>query len=91
MEYQGKNNSLHRFRSTSVGGFERCSETSDGDRPCTYTATARFGLFVSWIATAVALVLAGVGAVIFYNEPVPISASAWIVSGGRWAVASTSC
>jgi hypothetical protein len=43
---------------------------------------------VSWIARAVALVLAGLGAVIFYNEPVPISASAWIVSGGLWAVAA---
>jgi AraC-like DNA-binding protein len=32
----GKSNSLHRFRSTNVVGFERCSEPGDGDRPCAY-------------------------------------------------------
>jgi hypothetical protein len=45
------------------------------------TVAARFGLFVSWITTAVALVLAGAGAVGFYNVPPQIN-ERWYISGG---------
>jgi hypothetical protein len=51
------------------------------------TVAARFGLFVSWIATAVALVLGGLGAVGFYNAPTPINQNTWFISGGLCAVA----
>jgi uncharacterized membrane protein len=51
------------------------------------TVAARFGLFVSWIATAVALVLGGLGAVGFYNEPAPFKQEVWIVYGGLCAAA----
>lgn len=51
------------------------------------TVAARFGLFVSWIATAVALVLGGLGAVGFYNAPTPINENTWFISGGLCAVA----
>src|ERR1700680_634920 len=51
------------------------------------TVAARFGLFVSWVATAVALVLGGLGAVGFYNAPTPINENTWLISGGLCAVA----
>jgi hypothetical protein len=51
------------------------------------TVAARFGLFVSWIATAVALVLGGLGAVGFYNAPTPFNQEAWLIYGGLCAVA----
>jgi len=50
------------------------------------TVAARFGLFVSWIATAFAVVLGGAGAVGFYNAP-PIINEVWIISGGLCAAA----
>lgn len=37
------------------------------------TVDARLGLFVSWIATVVALVLGGLGALWFYNAPTPLN------------------
>ena len=49
------------------------------------TVAARFGLFVSWIATAVALVLGGLGAVGFYNEPTPFKQEVWFIYGGLCA------
>jgi hypothetical protein len=51
------------------------------------TVAARFGLFVSWVATAVALVLGGLGAVGFYNAPAPINENTWLISGGLCAAA----
>lgn len=50
------------------------------------TVTARFGLFVRWIATAAALILGGAGAVGFYNAP-PIVNELWYISGGLCAAA----
>lgn len=44
------------------------------------TVAARFGLFLSWIATAIAMVLGGAGAIGFYNAP-PILNEMWIISG----------
>ncbi len=46
------------------------------------TVTARLGLFVNWIATAVALILGGLGAVLFYNANTPFNQDTWIVGGG---------
>jgi hypothetical protein len=51
------------------------------------TVAARFGLFLSWIATAVALVLGGLGAIGFYNAPTPINQDTWLISGGLCAAA----
>src|SRR5437868_1393151 len=51
------------------------------------TVAGRFGLFVSWIATAVALVLGGLGTIGFYNAPTPISQNTWFISGGLCAAA----
>jgi hypothetical protein len=48
---------------------------------------ARFGLFVSWIATAVALVLGGLGVIGFYNAPIPFNQETWIIYGGLCAAA----
>jgi len=49
------------------------------------TVTARFGLFVNWIATAVALVLGGAGAIGFYNSPRPFAVEIWMICGGLCA------
>jgi hypothetical protein len=51
------------------------------------TVTARFGLFVSWSATAVALVLGGLGAAGFYSATTPINENTWLISGGLCAAA----
>ena len=48
------------------------------------TVAARFGLFVSWIATAVAVILGGAGAVGFYNAP-PVINEIWFISGALCA------
>jgi hypothetical protein len=50
------------------------------------TVAARFGLFVSWIATAVALVIGGVGAIVFFEDHhTPINQETWFFSGGLCA------
>jgi hypothetical protein len=51
------------------------------------TVAARFGLFVSWITTAVALVLGGLGAFGFYTEPTPYKQEVWMICGGLCVVA----
>jgi len=51
------------------------------------TVAARFGLFVSWIATVVALVLGGAGALWFYNAPTPFNGETWFFAGGLCAAA----
>src|ERR1700759_888747 len=56
------------------------------------TVTARLGLFVSWIATAVAFVIGGVG-VVGFNEDhhTPINQDTWVFSGGLCAGAFVVC
>jgi hypothetical protein len=49
------------------------------------TVAARFGLFLSWIATAVALILGGLGAFVFYTSRT--SNDVWLMSGGLCAAA----
>jgi hypothetical protein len=51
------------------------------------TVTARLGLFLSWIATAVAVVLGGAGALWFYNAPTPFNGETWFFAGGLCAAA----
>jgi hypothetical protein len=51
------------------------------------TVTARLGLFLSWIATAVAVVLGGAGALWFYNAPTPFNGETWVFAGGLCASA----
>jgi hypothetical protein len=51
------------------------------------TVTARFGLFVSWGGTAVALVLGGLGAAGFSGATTPINENTWLISGGLCAAA----
>jgi hypothetical protein len=46
------------------------------------TVTARFGLFLNWIATAVALILGGLGVVVFYTWT---TNAVWLLSGGLCA------
>jgi hypothetical protein len=51
------------------------------------TVVARFGLFLRWIATAVALILGGAGALWFYNAPTPFNGETWFFAGGLCASA----
>jgi hypothetical protein len=51
------------------------------------TVAARFGLFLNWIATAVAVVLAGLGAAMFYEAHTPIDKDTWLLGGGLCVVA----
>ena len=50
------------------------------------TVVARFGLFLRWIATAVALMLGGAGAIGFLYAP-PIVNEMWFISGALCAAA----
>ena len=50
------------------------------------TVAARFGLFLRWIATAVALMLGGAGAIGFLYAP-PVVNEMWIISGALCAAA----
>jgi hypothetical protein len=49
-------------------GIDTLQKRSHQRRRRLTTVAARFGLFLSWIATAVALVLGGLGAVVLYTS-----------------------
>jgi hypothetical protein len=66
-------------------GLDTLQKRARARRQRLTTVAARFGLFVSWIATGVALILGGLGAVGFYNEPTPFKQEVWITYGGLCA------
>jgi hypothetical protein len=68
-----------------LGMFWRLQERARARRQRLTTVTARFGLFVSWVATAVALIIGGFGVVGFYNAPAPYNEYTWAVYGGLCA------
>lgn len=63
-----------------LAGLERRSQAR---RRRLTTVTARLGWFLSWIATAVALALGGLGAAIFYTSGT--SNDVWLFGGGLCA------
>jgi hypothetical protein len=68
-----------------LSGIDALQKRSHQRRRRLTTVAARFGLFLSWIATAVALVLGGLGGVVLYTSGT--SNDVWIVSGGLCAAA----
>jgi hypothetical protein len=70
-----------------LSGIDTLQKRSQQRRRRLTTVAARFGLFVSWIATAVALVLGGLGALWFYNAPTPFNGETWFFAGGLCAAA----
>src|SRR5882757_1145224 len=87
MDYWAKFVLYGAFLAAVLWGWDALAKRAHARRQRLTTVAARFGLFVSWIATAVALVLGGLGAVGFYNAPAPINENTWLISGGLCAVA----
>jgi hypothetical protein len=75
------------FLMVILWGWEALAKRARARRQRLTTVAARFGLFVSWIATGMALVLVGLGTYGFYNAPSPINENTWFISGGLCAVA----
>ena len=87
MDYWLKFAMYGAFLGAVFWGWETLAQRARARRRKLTTVAARFGLFVSWIATAVALVLGGLGAVGFYNASTPINDNTWFISGGLCAAA----
>jgi hypothetical protein len=85
MEYWAKTIPYLAFGGMLLWGLETLQKRARARRRRLTSVSARFGLFVSWITIAVALVLGGLGAVGFYTERGPLNQEVWIIYGGLCA------